>query len=74
MSLDEKYPNIVNWIADGIIEIGNDGYSESTARVIDEGGVAWETNDCFDTLEETLDAIEAGIAAWCEEYGIEWDE
>lgn len=39
MSLDQKYPNIANWIASGCIEIGNcDYYTDASARVMDEGG------------------------------------
>lgn len=62
MNLDQKYHNITNCIADGCIEIGRcDEYTDSTARVMDEGGVAWETNEDFPTLEAALDAIERGI-------------
>ncbi|MBV7329093.1 hypothetical protein KFU94_12725 [Chloroflexi bacterium TSY] len=73
MNLDQKYRNITNWMADGCIEIGRcDDYTDSTARVMDEGGVVWETNEDFATLEAALDAIERGIEEWCAEIGIEW--
>lgn len=65
MNLDQKYPNIANWTGSGCIEIGCcDEYTDTTARVVDEGGVVWETNDDFPTLEAALDAIEKGIADW----------
>lgn len=76
MTIDEKYPNIRMWMADGGIEIGNTdaGYRDTTATVYDEGGVVWETEETFTSLEALLDAIEAAIANWCEEHGIEWRE
>lgn len=75
MSIDERYRNIRMWMADGGIEIGNtDDYTGVTARVVDEGGVVWETEEPFTSLEAALDAIEAGIADWCREIGIEWRE
>lgn len=74
MTIDEKYPNIRMWMADGGIEIGNtdSGYRNTTAMVYDEGGVVWETAETFTSLEALLDAIEAAIANWCEAHGIEW--
>ena len=35
----EKYPNIADWIKDGWIEIGHNGYGTSIIRVLDEGGL-----------------------------------
>lgn len=74
MTIDQKYHNIAMWVADGCIEIGycDDGYSNVSARAMDEGGTIWETEETFTTLEAALDALEAGIAAWCEENGVEW--
>jgi hypothetical protein len=76
VKIDDKYRNIRMWMADGGIEIGycDDGYTNVTARVIDEGGVVWETEETFTSLEAVLDAIEAAIADWCNEHGIEWRE
>ena len=73
MAIDKKCHSIAMWMADGTIEIGGDGYRNSTtARVLDEGGICWETTEDFANLEEALNAIEAGIAAVCEERGIVW--
>jgi hypothetical protein len=76
VKIDDKYRNIRMWMADGGIEIGycDGGYSNVTARVIDDGGVVWETEETFTSLEAVLDAIEAAIANWCDEHGIEWRE
>ena len=51
-----------------------DGYTNVTAQAMDEGGVVWETEEVYPTLDAVLDALEQGIAAWCEEHGIEWAE
>lgn len=34
----------------------------------------WETDESFPTLDAALDAIEKGIADWCDENGIEWTD
>ncbi|MEM7129022.1 MAG: hypothetical protein AAF702_22000 [Chloroflexota bacterium] len=65
MNLEKKYPNIANWIASGCIELGQcDAYTDVTARVMDEGGVVWETDEEFAGLEEMLNAIESGLREW----------
>lgn len=73
-AIDERYRNIRMWIADGGIEIGDcdSGYTTITARVVDAGGVVWETEETFTSLEAVLDAIKAAIANWCKEKGIVW--
>ena len=71
-TIDEKYHNIRMWMADGRIEIGHCDYTNVTTRVIDDGGVAWETEEPFTSLEAVLDAIETAIANWCVETGVEW--
>ncbi|MCO5186334.1 MAG: hypothetical protein M9941_16055 [Anaerolineae bacterium] len=74
MKIDEKYRNIANWVADACVEIGFcDEYTGVTARAVDMGGVVWETEETFSTLEAALDALETGIAAWCKEHGIVWE-
>lgn len=46
MNLEQKYPNISNWIADGCVELRRiDYYTRATALVTDEGGTVWETDD-----------------------------
>lgn len=68
MNMDEKYPNIAEWVFGGArIEIGNDDNTPVLARAIDEGGVAWEGAAHYETLDAIFEALEAGIAAWNEE-------
>jgi len=76
VKIDDRYRNIRMWMADGGIEIGYcDGdYANVAARVVDDGVVVWETEARFTSLEAVLDAIEAAIADWCKQTGVEWRE
>ena len=42
---DEQYPNLAAWILDGDcwIELGTTDYSRSTVRILDIGGMIWES-------------------------------
>ncbi len=66
-SFDERYPNIAGWVRDGWIEIGRDEYSRSFVRVLDIGGLVWEGEEEYETVEEALSAAEAGISVWLKE-------
>lgn len=60
---EEVYPNIAHWVTTyGWIEIGQDDYSSSFVRVLDEGGMVWEGSDDYETLDEAMQALEAGLA------------
>jgi hypothetical protein len=64
------YPNIAHWISDfGWIELGQDGYSTSLVRALDEGGMIWESSERYQTLDEALKALDNAIAAWFQENG-----
>jgi hypothetical protein len=64
-SFEEAYPNIARWVTSyGWIEIGQDDYSSSFVRALDEGGMVWEGSDDYGTLDEAMQAIEAGLAEW----------
>jgi hypothetical protein len=66
-SFAARYPNIAAWVQGGWIEIGRDDYSRSFVRALDIGGMVWEGADEYASLEEALQALDAGIAAWVEE-------
>jgi len=68
-SFDQRYPNIAGWVRDGWIEIGRDEYSRSFVRVLDSGGLIWEGEEDYETVDETLSAAEAGISVWLEVNG-----
>ena len=63
---DEKFPAIARWILqeEGWIELGADHYSNSLARALYGGGMAWEGTDDYGSLNEALRAMDTGIAAW----------
>ena len=74
MSLEEKYPFIASWVADGQIRIGQaEGWYdyEPMAAVIDAGGVVWETQKPITSLDALFEEMERGIGHWCKEEGIE---
>lgn len=68
-SFEAHYPNIASWVRDGWIEIGRDDCSRSFVRALDIGGLVWEGNDRYATLDEALQALDSGIAAWLKENG-----
>jgi hypothetical protein len=70
-SFEKQYPNISAWVHDGQVEIGYGDYDDVFLRVMDAGGVVWESSQTYKTLDEALAAMDAAIAAWCAEQGIE---
>lgn len=68
-SFSESYPNIATWVRDGWVEIGRDDYSRSFVRALDIGGMVWEGAESYGSLEEALQDLDRGIAAWLEEMG-----
>jgi hypothetical protein len=51
----------------GWIEMGHDDMSRSFVRALDEGGLVWEGQDDYATLDDALRDLEAGLAAWMRE-------
>ena len=59
----EIYPNIAHWVTtQGWIEIGQDEYSDSLVRALDEGGMVWENSDEHQTVDEALQALGLELA------------
>jgi len=50
------------------IEIGWDEHSRSFSKAFDEGGTVWEGAEEYETVDQALQALEKGLAAWMEEY------
>jgi hypothetical protein len=64
-TFERNYPNITRWVNEqGRIEIGSDEFSTSFVRAIDEGGLVWEGDDRYASLDDALRALDAGIADW----------
>jgi hypothetical protein len=64
------HPNITRWVkTHGWIEIGQDNYSLSFARALDEGGMIWEGGNDNETLDQVFETLEQGIAGWMKDQG-----
>lgn len=64
-SFERTYPHITSWVQDGCLEIGSlSDYSDTFICAVDQGGTAWESPDCFESLDEALAAADAGIKEW----------
>lgn len=58
-TFSELYPNIAYWVESiGWIEIGQDDYSESLVRLLNEGGMVWESEESHNTIDNALQALE----------------
>jgi hypothetical protein len=67
-SFEESYPNIAHWVRlQGWIELGQDHYSSSLVRALDEGGMIWEASAHYETVDEALDALESALTQWMEQ-------
>ncbi len=64
-SFEDKYPNITRWVNEenGLIEIGDrsDGHSNSFVRAFDIGGKFWEGDYGYESLDDMLLDLEAGV-------------
>ena len=66
--IDTTCPTITRWVMEyGWIEIGHDDMSRSFVRALDEGGLVWEGQEDYPTLDAALQDLEAGLAAWMQE-------
>lgn len=65
------YPNVAQWVRDeeGRIELGSDEFSSSFIRALNAGGLVWEGDDEYPTVDAALADADAGIAEWLEEDG-----
>ena len=53
--LDVTYPTIARWVMEyGWIEIGRDDMSRPFVRALDEGGLVWEGQEDYATLDDAL--------------------
>lgn len=63
----KNYPNLDWWIGShGWIELGEDEYSKSWVRILDEGGQCYEDNES-DSLDEALNKADRWVAAEMED-------
>jgi hypothetical protein len=65
----DAYPNIAQWIeVQGWIEIGEDEYSDSLVRCLDQGGMIWESRDIHKSIDDALQALEEALEELLTEY------
>ncbi|GAB4139252.1 MAG: hypothetical protein Fur0046_14300 [Cyanobacteria bacterium J069] len=70
-TLDEKYPHLSRFLdVQGWVEIGQDEYSSSFVRALDPGGLIFEGQNTYATLDDALADLNAGVQAYMEENGI----
>ena len=66
-----RYPHIADWIEEeGEVEIGYDFNTDSCVRALDEGGMVWSGGKQAGSLDEWLQALDAGLADFMEEERI----
>jgi hypothetical protein len=69
-SFSETYPNIVYWTEScGWIEFGQDEYSQSFIRVLDEGGMQWESDREYKSFDDALADLEAALEKIIDGFG-----
>jgi hypothetical protein len=68
-TFEGRYPHISSWVQDGWIEIGHDDCGRPFLRAMGIGGVVWEGDGPYCSIDEALQALERGIAQWLEENG-----
>ena len=69
-SFAQTYPAIAQWIEScGWVEMGQDDYSRSMVRALNLGGMVWEGESNYASLDELLRDLEDGLAAWLEANG-----
>ena len=66
---DQQYPRLAAWIlgGDAWIELGQDEMSRSMVRILDIGGLIWESDEHYETVAQALAAAEMALANWSEE-------
>jgi hypothetical protein len=64
-SFAQTYPRLTEWITThGWIELGQTDWTRSFIRVLDEGGMVWEGDERYPSLEDALLAAEHAVITW----------
>ena len=67
-SVERAYPHLARWVTThGWIELGQDEESRSFVRALDVGGVVWEGDETYATVDDALRAAELALAKWMRE-------
>jgi len=69
-NFSSTYPNITYWTEScGWIEIGYDHNTDTFIRVLDEGGMVWESKPKYKSLDDALNDLEAALGKIIDEIG-----
>lgn len=63
-SFEKKYPNVADWVVDGWVEIGSCDWTKSFIRILDEGGMLWEGNTEYESVDDAFADAERVLVAW----------
>ena len=67
---ETSYPHVARWVQDcGWIEIGQDDFSrrgahDSMVRALDIGGLVWEGEASYPSLDAALQDLDQALQAW----------
>ena len=69
-TFESLYPAVADWMkGGGWVEVGYDDCNESFIRVLDIGGLIWEGQRKYRTVDEAFRAAEKALGEWLEENG-----
>ena len=62
------YPHLARWImGEGWVELGRTDDGQSLAWALDAGGLVWDGQERYGSVDEMLRDLDAGIAQWLAE-------
>lgn len=70
---ESKYSNISHFVkAEGWIEMGYNDDSPLTSfiRALNMGGMVWEGEDEYSSIDEAYQALDVALGEWMDEVGI----
>jgi hypothetical protein len=66
--IEQAYPSVARWVKEyGWIAIGQAQMTGSFVRALDEGGLVWEGETTYATVDDALRDLDAGLASWLRE-------
>jgi hypothetical protein len=67
-SFVEVYPSIARWVQEyGWIELGEGLPGRSFIQALDEGGLIWEGDAAYPTIDAALQALDTALSRWMRE-------
>jgi hypothetical protein len=67
-AFEKLYPKTAEWVESyGWIEMGYDDFNQSFVRALNIGGMIWEGQYQYASVEDAMQDLEVGISTWMEE-------